>query len=814
MFAEIALPISLERTFTYVVPEALETRCHIGMRAVVPWRNRTATGYVVELRDTAEVERIKPIISLPDEEPIFSEELLALTKWIGEYYCCSWGEALQSAVPSGINARESVTYTLREEAIHAGRFTDMQKAVVTALFNRGPLTENQLAKETGRKGLKAALQSLIRREVVFEERESARPRVAAQQVDWVALEPDAVPPPEDMVRLQRRAPRQAAIYFDLLHNAPERAVSQLYEKHRANSAALRALEEKGYIRRFEREVLRDPGFAADAASAIKHELNAEQRAAYDHMTQALKENAFKTFLLRGITGSGKTEVYLQVIERALELGKSAIILVPEISLTPQTVARFKGRFGEAIAVLHSALNPGERYDEWRRAKRGDVRIVVGARSAIFAPVRDLGVVIVDEEHDTSYKQGEAPRYHARDVAVMRANLNKAICILGSATPSIESQHNSERGKFTRLELKTRATAASLPQVELIDMREEAKETGTQAILSRKLEAAVARRLEAKEQVILMLNRRGFSPFLICPSCGWLAECTDCNVSLTYHTKGGFMLCHYCNTQHPVSQQCPRCDQKTLQMLGHGTQKVEEYVSQTFPSARIQRMDADTTAGKGGHAQILGRFADGEIDILVGTQMIAKGHDYPGVTLVGVINGDTGLGVCDFRAGENTFQLLTQVGGRAGRGDRAGEVFIQTFRPGHYAIQHAARHDYENFYAHEIESRHQVGYPPFRRMATLTIESTDARHAERAAQRVGRWAREAIAQQDFEGMETMGPAPATIYRVQNRYRWHVALLSKKASRINTVARAVRDAFNQATLEGQPKLKIDTDPYGAM
>jgi len=812
MYAEVVLPVGVDRPFTYAVPEMLQERCAIGMRAVVPWRNRVKTGYIVGLSETTDVEKVKVIKELPDDGPIFSKDMMELSRWIADYYCCAWGEALQCAVPSGINLKSKVRYLLREENIHNGRFTDSQKAIVAAVYKRGALTQGQLAREVGGRGLASSIQALVRRGVLVEEQEEARATVSAHLVSYVALDPNHIPDNEYIANLQRRAPRQAALYLDLLHHEPERATSQLYERHRVGSQTLRSLEDKDLIRRFEREVMRTPDIAADERLKHKFELNEDQRAAYAAMTGAMDRNEFRTFLLRGITGSGKTEVYLQAIEHALEMGKSAIILVPEISLTPQTVGRFKGRFAEDIAVLHSGLSAGERYDEWRRAQRGDVRIVVGARSAVFAPLKNLGIIVVDEEHDTSYKQGESPRYHARDVAIMRAKLNDAICVLGSATPSVESLFNTSRGKSELLELKRRATNAMLPEVRIIDMRKVTKDSGANVILSDALERAVAERMANEDQVILLLNRRGFAPFQLCPTCGWIAECSDCNVTLTYHARGGYLLCHYCNTQHPVHQQCAGCGHDALQLLGHGTQKVEEYLQRTFPDARIERMDADTTAGKGGHAQILGRFADREIDILVGTQMIAKGHDYPGVTLVGVLNGDTGLGVCDFRAAENTFQLLTQVAGRAGRGEKSGEVIIQTFRPNHYAIRFAAQHDYLAFFEHEIEKRNEAGYPPFRRMANLMVEATDIQHAERAAMRLNKIIRDQIAELGADGMKVMGPAPATIHRVQKRYRWNIALLSKSSKRINAVTRAARQTFDEQRLPGNPALKVDLDPYG--
>ena len=810
-FAEIALPLPLDQTFTYSVPAPLRSRIAVGMRAVVPFQKRVETGYVVALSAASDLTGIRPLIDLPDPEPIFTSEMLGLCRWIADYYCCAWGEALQCAIPAGIQIRGKLRYTLLTDQLASGRFTERQRKVIAELHRRGPLTEGQLAATVGRTALSNTLHSLTARGILLAESVVSDASISIRMETWARLVEARIPNADELAALQRRAPKQAAVYLDLLHGEPERSAPSLTAKHGVGSDILRALEEKGLIERFDRELLRSPEFEADAKSRHKFALNAEQKAAFDAITRALEDGRFQTYLLQGITGSGKTEVYLQAIEHALGLGRDAIILVPEISLTPQTVGRFKARFQEQIAVLHSALSPGERYDEWRRAQRGEVRIVVGARSAIFAPLPNLGVVVVDEEHDTSYKQGETPRYHARDVAIVRASLCGAVCVLGSATPSVESYYNSESGKSARLELLQRATNSLLPEVELVDMRNEVKELGANAILSRTLEAEVNARVESGEQVILLLNRRGFSPFVLCPQCGWVASCEDCNVSLTYHAHGAFVSCHYCGARHGIPQVCGECHFNPLLYLGAGTQKVEDYLMRAFPASRIERMDADTTAGRGGHAKILTRFAAGEIDILVGTQMIAKGHDYPGVTLVGVINADTGLSIPDFRAAENTFQLLTQVAGRAGRGNRPGKVIVQTYRPKHFAIQAAAHHDYAAFYAREIDDREGAGYPPFRRMANLAIECEDPLLAERYAEALGRVVRQQAERLGFKGVQLLGPAPAVVRRVKKKYRWNLVTVSKSGKRLNALMRASREAFDAECGNARVQLKIDLDPY---
>ncbi len=811
-YAALALPLALDKPLVYSVPEALRARIALGMRALAPVQSRVVAGVVVALDATTEIAHARSLIDLPDESPIFDGAMLALCKWLAEYYCCSWGEALYCAVPAAVKSAPRLRYHLQSDRLDAGRYTERQRRIIAALYERGPLTAGQLASVAGGQSLSNSMQALVRRGIVREERIFRDSGDAVLTETRVRLIETCVPDNDALLALQRRAPKQAAVYLDLLYGERECAASALYQKHGVTRPALRALEKRGLVHCFEAELYRIPEMTADANATVKHALNQEQQQAYNAICGALNDVRYETFLLRGITGSGKTEVYLQVIETALALGRDAVMLVPEISLTPQTVGRFYARFQQDIAVLHSGLSDGERYDAWRRAQRGEVRIVVGARSAVFAPLPNVGVIIVDEEHDNSYKQNETPRYHARDVAIVRARMNNAVCVLGSATPSIESYYNSESGKSKRIELMQRATVGVLPSVQLIDMRREHFETPGQLVLSTTLERAVQARVAAREQVILLLNRRGFAPVVLCPMCGWVAQCDDCQVSMTYHSAGGVLRCHYCNASRPRPEVCGQCGFNPLIYLGLGTQKAEDYLLRAFPDARVARMDADTTSGKGGHAKILGRFAAHEIDILIGTQMLAKGHDYPGVTLVGVINADAGLALPDFRAGEQVFQLLTQVAGRAGRGDRPGEVFIQTYRPKHYAIMAAAAHDYNTFFKQEITHRKEAGYPPFRRMVNFMIESDDPLLAERESARLRRIACEQVDALGYRGVALLGPAPATIRRVKKMYRWNFAMMSKSAARINTLARAVRASFQSAGANRRVKLKVDLDPYG--
>lgn len=811
-FAHVALPLPLDALYTYSIPPALASRAEAGMRVLVSFHNKLQTGYLVELLKESDYAKPLPIVDLPDGEPVLSREMLALCRWMADYYCCSLGEALHAAVPAGIAVHTKMRYTLVPEQLSSGRYTDRQKKLIAYLYKERSATDGQLAKVIGKGALSATIGPLVNRGVVVAEMLSSDVGVSIRTETYVTLANDRTPSNEELEALQRRAPRQAAVYLDLLHHPREAAASALQQKHQATLQTIKALNEKGLVRLESREVYRRPDTPGAGHISEKLRLNGEQRSALKAIADRLDEQAYQTFLLQGITGSGKTEVYLQAIEHALKQGRDAIVLVPEISLTPQTVGRFFARFQSQIAVLHSGLGAGERYDEWRRAQRGEVKIVVGARSAVFAPLPDVGMIVVDEEHDTSYKQADAPRYHARDVAIMRARNNNAVCVLGSATPSIESYYNSEIGKSVRLYLSKRATFSQLPHIRLVDMRSETRELGGKVILSRALEDAIAQRVENKEQVILLLNRRGHSPFVLCPKCSWVAVCDNCQVTMTYHQKGSYLSCHYCNARRPVPEVCDECAFQPLIFMGLGDQKAEDYLQRVFPYSVIERMDADTTSTKGAHAKILSRFSSGEIDMLIGTQMLAKGHDYPGVTLVGVISADTSLSVPDFRAAEQTFQLITQVAGRAGRGDKSGEVIVQSFRPNHYAIQASLRHDYPSFYEIEIAQRKSTGYPPYRRMANFHIESGDALLAERHAMLVHRLLREQRDALEFHGVEFMGPSPATIRRVKKKFRWNVAALSRSTKRLNALARAVRNAYEADSADRKVSLKLDLDPYG--
>ncbi|HWV58549.1 MAG TPA: primosomal protein N', partial [Longimicrobiales bacterium] len=574
---------------------------------------------------------------------------------------------------------------------------------------------------------------------------------------------------------------------------------------------------------------RDPFDVPPPAGAAKIQPTPAQSAVLERMRAARAAPDARPILLQGVTGSGKTLVYIEILEDVVRRdGRGAIVLVPEIALTPQTVSRFRARFGEDIAVLHSGLSDGERYDAWRALRDGRRRIAVGARSAIFAPVRDLGAIIVDEEHEASYKQSDSPRYHARDVAVVRARMAGALCVLGSATPALESWHNAMSGKFELLELPDRVAGRALPPVDIVDLRELAERrrgperdpggaspgasaTATaDTILSPRLVSAVHARLQRREQTILLLNRRGYSAFVQCRACGKVWQCAQCNVSLTYHRARRRVVCHHCFHADAVPASCDVCGGTELRFRGVGTEQVERAISDAFPMARVARMDVDTTGGKWAHHRILERVGRGEVDILLGTQMIAKGLDFPNVTLVGVINADVGLNLPDFRATERTFQLLTQVAGRAGRGPRGGEVLIQTSLPRHYALQLAVTHDYRGFAVRELEERAGTGYPPFVRMANIVVSGTEERLVQDAAISAADWARDLALLQRGDDLRVTGPAPCPIDRLRGRWRWHFLLRGRSPHAIGTVCHALLSEYPLKPGRAGLRMAIDRDP----
>ena len=683
----------------------------------VPLQNRTVVGVITEHGEPPDLNvTLRPIRAVLDKKPAVSASLLLLTRWIANYYVCAWGEVLRTALPSG---------HARHRRPKKERFLRPTSAFATA------------------HGLKDVLEQLRG------SKEKAIIRACLQYI--AAGEP---------------IPRKA----------------QLLSEAAASSATARRLVAKGICEESEIEVLRRPDYGPLPSTPSRPPpFNKSQKAACTQLNAALEKQSFATFLLHGVTGSGKTEVYLAALETTLRQNRSAIVLVPEISLTPQTVQRFRARFGDQIAVLHSRMSHGERYDAWRLLRSGQCTVAIGPRSAVLAPVAKLGLIVVDEEHDTSYKQYDpAPRYHARDVAVMRAKMSDAVCILGTATPSLESLYNARTGKYTLLSMKERVPvpgrrAALLPEIDLVDLRYARREQSFRGALSEQLRESIEARLKRQEQVILLQNRRGYAPIWECQSCGWLPECTDCSVTLTYHKAQTALRCHYCGQTRRLPSTCPDCAARDFDRLGTGTQRVQEELKEYFPHARVLRMDLDTTYRKDAHYTILDKFGRGEADILVGTQMVAKGLDFSRVTLVGVVSADVGMGLPDFRAEEHAAQLLMQVSGRAGRHTLRGEVLLQTRRPDHPIFAYVQQHDYIGFALALLEARDQLFYPPYGRMVNIEARGPQEKRTREIAMR---W-RDVATRQLPSQLKMLGPEPAFIARVKTKWRFHIMI---KAPRV--------------------------------
>jgi len=796
VYCDVSLPVPIDTAFTYRLPETLRRRVQPGCRVLVPFGSRKLTGVVLATHSQPPTGPTKEALRLLDEEPALDEGLLDLGRWISSYYCAPLGDTLRAMTPLAADIRRGRIYSLtpsgRDTArqLHLTESEEDPAAAILRMLDGRALSATYLAQKVNKAA--AVLRSLekkgfVESEDVAAERDPLRASAARLRVEFITRATGKIPKPE----------RELLAYLEL--HPGQHNLATLEDTLPKASTAARSLARRQLAR-----LALEPVSSIAAPPRAPHTLNPHQQEAFDAIRLALAARQFQAFLLEGVTGSGKTEVYLSAIEAALALGRGALLLVPEIALTPAVAGQFHHRFGERVAILHSAFHDSERAQEWRRIRAGEASVVVATRSGVFAPVRNLGLIIVDEEHDQSYKQQETPRYHGRDVAVVRARNDGAVIVLGSATPSLETRYNAERGKYTRLVLPGRIERRPMPTVSVIDMRREFLETRKQATFSRALIDAVTERLENGEQTMLLLNRRGFSSFVACRACGERLQCVNCSVTLTYHKRDRRMLCHYCNYATPVPERCPKCASDYLQFIGVGSERLEQELGAFFAKARIARLDRDTVGGKRDYETILAGFRDRHYDILVGTQMIAKGHDIPNVTLVGIVNADLGLGLPDFRAAERTFQLLTQAAGRAGRGETPGIVLIQTINPDHYAIQCAAEQDYEKFYRKEIEFRRLMYYPPFGSLANIIIRSTNEEDALSRSAALGR-----LLNPPPEGVRVMGPAPAPVLRVKREYRYQVLLKTASRKRLGEVLGDIR-RFATTEKWGPANLAIDVDP----
>jgi primosomal protein N' (replication factor Y) len=789
-YAEVAVNAAapLRQTFTYRIPDSLPISP--GQAVYVPFGSRTLQGIVVDTSDTAAVAQTRDIADVIDVRPLVSPIHIQLARWLSEYYLAPLFDCISLMLPPGFKRRPLVM--LRPLASVAElahlKLTDLQAGVLRRAIELGETEAEQLRGELGTKGAPSAISALIKRGFLQRSYRLARPQIAPKVIRQVRL--DA---PQNEVRAlvadlrQDGAPRALRRALVLEALADEGALTLPRARDLGlTSAFLRDLETEGVARVEDVTVVRDPLAGRIFPYREPPPLTPDQQRAYEAIGDSLAPDPLRrgpnTFLLHGVTGSGKTEVYLAALDRAVALGKRAIVLVPEISLTPQTVRRFAERFPGKVAVMHSRLSLGEHFDVWHEIRDGRYAVVVGPRSALFAPQPDLALVIIDEEHEWTYKQQEgSPRYHARRAAEELCSLTGAVLVLGSATPDVESRFRADDGPHALLDLPERLLRADdgcvetgpLPEVDIVDLREELK-AGNRSIFSRPLAAAMERTLEAREQVILFLNRRGTASFVQCRDCGFVPECRSCAVALTYHESEEALVCHYCRRKQPLPARCPECGSGRIRQVGLGTQRVEEEVRRAFPEARTLRWDRDVTRGRDSHEAILARFLAHEADVLIGTQMIAKGLDMPLVTLVGVVTADTALHLPDFRSAERTFQLLEQVAGRAGRGPRGGRVIVQTYTPENHAIQSVRRHDYHSMYEREIEFRRSLGYPPFGRLVRLTYAHTGAAYSQEQAASM---ARKLTRERDTRGLpnlDILGPAPAFVPRVRGRWRWNVVL----------------------------------------
>jgi primosomal protein N' (replication factor Y) len=779
---------------------------------LVPVGNRQHLGYIVRLAHTSAVDKLRDIAQLLDELPLLTQDLLQLTQWVAEYYMCPWGLVLKAAVPEGFRVRSTTVYTLTQEAQRApqnwppGRASD----VLSVLADLGAQSQRDLEETLAVRQLAPLLRRLLVEGFLQADQRLLPPRARQRLVPVVHRQKSPTAVREAQQRLQARAPTQAAI-LALFLDQDTWELAALRARVPGAAAAVKRLVQQGIVGIGQEEQYRAVAPLVAADQAPLPVLNQAQQHALLQIEAKLAAPDGTPILLHGVTGSGKTEVYIRAIATVLRQGKTALILVPEISLTDQLVQRFVARFPSQIAVLHSGLSAGERFDEWRRLGRGEARIAIGARSAIFAPLPELGLIIVDEEHDTSYKQEDAPRYNARDVAIVRAQQQHAVVVLGSATPALETFHHAKNGKYLLLALPHRVEDKPLPGITVIDQR--AHTTPNERIITTPLAQAITDCLQRGEQSLILINRRGFATYLQCRDCGLIPPCIRCSVSLTYHRRDRSLKCHYCDFSQPALATCSGCHSAALLPFGLGSQQVEDTLQALFPTARLARMDRDTTRGKSAHQQILRTLGRGDIDILVGTQMIAKGHDYPNITLVGVVSADVTLAIPDFRAPERLFQLLTQVAGRAGRGPAPGAVFIQTFRPDHYSVSFAQHHDYGGFFHDELQRRQAMYYPPFTRLARLLLDSPDAQRVQTVSAWVGTVLQRHIA--DKQHLVILGPAEAPVAKIQHRYRWHILLKSTSSRLLHHCLHSALAEISRTRQQQQGvRLSIDIDPLTFM
>ncbi|MBA4538092.1 primosomal protein N' [Bacillus aquiflavi] len=785
-----------DKTFDYLIPDKWLNTIQPGMRVIVPFGPRRIQGFVTEVKKHSDIHALKEIIEPMDLVPVLTDELLQLGNWLAENTLCFKISAFQVMLPAAFKAK----YGKKIKLLSRENIEILPKEIRPFFEKSETVSWEDIAKnEHITLFQKEAARGTV--EVIYEVKE----RLKKKKVKYISPAHSIEILIEQLKLLQKNALKQKIVLAYFIDHFEPVELQKLLARLDVSQATVKSLIKKGLLTEKYVEVYRDPYKDRTFAKTVPLPLTVEQLNAVKPIHQSIEQEINRVFLLFGVTGSGKTEVYLQSIQKVLAKGKEAIVLVPEISLTPQMVKRFKGRFGDEVAVLHSGLSAGEKYDEWRKIQRGEAKVVVGARSAIFAPFKNIGIIIIDEEHETSYKQEENPRYHARDVAIERAKFHNCPVVLGSATPSLETFARAKKGVYQLLTLAKRMNNQALPAVEIIDMREELR-AGNRSMFSRLLFEKLTDRLEKKEQTVLFLNKRGHSSFVICRDCGYVLNCPHCDISLTYHRFNQQMKCHYCGFETSVPTKCPECSSKHIRYFGTGTQKVEEELGKLLPEARVIRMDVDTTSRKGAHERLLDNFQRGKGDILLGTQMIAKGLDFPNITLVGVLSADTMLHLPDFRSSEKTFQLLTQVSGRAGRHKLPGEVIIQTYTPEHYSIKLAGNQDFNRFYEQEMVVRKIHKYPPFYFIVMLTVSHEQLMKVISVTGKIAEFIRARLSNNAI----VLGPVASPIQRINNRYRYQCLIKYKQEQNLSQTLKAVLDHYQHDIANGLT-ISVDMNPY---
>ena len=812
-FVDVMVPLHLTQTFTYKLPESISRIARVGSRVLVPLGAMVTTGYVIALRPSLRTgtslqeSQLKEVKELLDLEPPLTPEVLALTQWVADYYAAPWGAVMRAALPAGLNATMertvSITDAGRQRLMEAGHPDDLRARALRLLAEEGEFETNAFFLRLGPRQPPKWFRDFEDKGLIAR---GYRTRTNATQIkrrQAVRLAKSSTAPIR-ITKTQQRA-------IEVVESHPSGiSVSDLKTLAKVSESVVKKLIASNIFERYEEEIRRDPLAHAKLPHAEDLRLTSAQAEALRTVEQSIKAHTFKPVLLHGVTGSGKTEIYVRAMHAALDLNRGAMMLVPEIALTPILSRRLRAHFGDEIAIFHSSLSKGERFDEWSRLRSGTARVVLGTRSAVFAPVKNLGVIIIDEEQDASYRQEESPFYHARDSAIVRAQKESAVVVLGTATPSLESFHNAQAGKYEYLRLPDRIANRPLARAEPIDMREVFKRGKKPAVFAEELLTAIEQTHARREQTIILLNRRGYSSFILCRSCGESIECPNCDVTLTYHRSDSTLVCHYCNYRQRSPTQCPNCTSKYIYYVGEGTEQIEEILRRRFPDLRIGRIDRDTKSRRHEFEQTLLDFGRGEIDLLVGTQMLAKGHDFHNVTLVGVVSVDAGLALPDFRAAERTFQLITQVAGRAGRGDLPGRVLIQTYHPDHYALKHATNQDYQGFYDEEIRHRRNHGYPPFVALALFLVRQKDAARAGSIAQELRNHLNRANRD---HACRILGPAPAPFARLRDEYRIQLLIKSRSRKRMRAVIDEALKNFEEAGNDSR-SVTLEIDPVSMM